>query len=98
MDPTTNDLPRGKSPVARSGNRGQHDTMRTLGTSDRYFWTSTSQQLLNIDVVDRRFGIYKRLLLTNDKTALALNEVAADSGRGYFQQLPAHSTWKNRGK
>lgn len=46
------------------------------------------------DIVDKNGDGVKRSLPGNEKSAMALNEFAAEAGRGFFLYLPSKDVWK----
>ena len=58
--------------------------LRSAALCPRLFWRSTLDEQLRLFTLDKDFGNFKRPLLKNEMMTMALNEVAAHHGRGFF--------------
>lgn len=72
--------------------------LRELDNSRRYFWKPGLSEQLSLVVRDKRFnsGI-PRPLPPNEMIAMALNEIAAHKGYGFFFFLPNANTYGDKG-
>lgn len=70
-------------------------SLRDLPTSKRYFWAASWEEQWNLSITDRRpHGTTMRLMSKNESTAMALNEIAVEKGRGFFYHLRNKEYWK----
>lgn len=68
--------------------------LRDLPICERQFWKPSVAEQMRQDVIDKNSRSVKRELSKAEVTTLALNEVAAEKGRGYFMWLPSREVWK----
>lgn len=68
--------------------------LRDLPLTDRYFWKDSIESQLAQTVVDKDWNSNKRILPGNEVTAMALNELAASRGRGFFFYMLTREAWK----
>lgn len=61
-------------------------------TSQRHFWKTTLQDQLTQQAWDD--VEWRRKLRSNEVMTMALNEIAAASGRGFFFHVPSRETYK----
>ena len=69
-------------------------TLRTLPESSRYFWKTSHSELLSQTVYDKRPDGVKRVLPENEVAVMALNEIAAIRGLGFFFHLKSRTCWR----
>lgn len=69
-------------------------TLRAVPPSARLFWKDTIQEQLSQGAKDRYNRGILRDLTKHEITTMALNEVAAELGRGFFFYLPSREVWK----
>lgn len=74
--------------------RDQPATLRTLPTSPRHFWKESVEEQLSQEMHDRREHMITRPLPGHEIMAMALNEIAAHRGQGFFFHLPSRHYWK----
>ena len=68
--------------------------LRTLPESSRYFWKTTHSEQLSQTVYDKRSDGNRRVLLDNEVAVMALNEIAAKQGLGFFFHLKSRTCWR----
>lgn len=68
-------------------------TIRATPLSKRHFWKESIGEQISQTVVDQNPDYIKRTLTENEVTVLALNEIAAEHGRGFFFHLPSRLAW-----
>ena len=69
-------------------------TLRTLPESSRYFWKTSHSEQLSQTVYDKRSDGNQRLLPANEVAVMALNEIAATRGQGFFFHLKNRTCWR----
>ncbi|THX30721.1 hypothetical protein D6D10_08559 [Aureobasidium pullulans] len=91
----------GPRPALRNSNdlhtlssRPVQHSLRTIETSNRYFWAVDHTQQWSLTVTDKSPDGTQRSLPKNELTVMALNEMAAKAGRGYFFHLRNKEFWK----
>jgi hypothetical protein len=71
--------------------------IRELPTSARYFWKGTYAEYVRQEISDKTAdGTNPRKLPPNEILALALNEVAAKAGSGFFFHAPNRDSWSRQ--
>jgi hypothetical protein len=71
------------------------EILREIKPSARYFWCNETQTGLVKLVEDHNANRTKRPLPENEIAAMALNEVAAERGRGFFFHARGRESWKS---
>ena len=69
-------------------------TLRTLPESSRYFWKTSHAEQLSQIIYDKRSDGNKRVLPENEVAVMALNEIAAIRGLGFFFHLKSRTCWR----
>lgn len=69
-------------------------TLRMLERSDRYFWQRSYKEQVQQTMADKHTNGGIRLLPPNEITVMALNEICAHRGRGFFFFFKSRDAWK----
>ena len=67
--------------------------LRDATRSRRLFWKDTAEEQTSLNVTDQNADYWKKDLSANEVAVLALNELAAEKGRGFFYHLPSRFAW-----
>lgn len=71
--------------------------LREIPPAPAYFWKQPLHEYLNQEARDKTYdGTNSRKLPPNEIDALALNEVAAAKGQGFFLFLPSRNSWSHQ--
>lgn len=70
------------------------NVLRDIPSSDRFFWKAEHADQWNLTVTDKSADGTQRVLLKNEVTVMALNEVACHAGRGFFFHMRNKEFWK----
>ncbi|KAG9693658.1 hypothetical protein KCU95_g3198, partial [Aureobasidium melanogenum] len=88
---------RGKNTGQAKGKRQTKKTattaLREIEVSARHFWKQDMTEQLSQEVLDSRGMGKQRKLPGNELTVMALNEVAAEFGKGFFFHMLTREAW-----
>lgn len=85
-----------RPPTKKRPRKSKHaeNTLRSLPSSRDVFWKRLTTDGDPAAVWDKNHHGLERLLPGNETLVMALNEIAADNGRGFFYYLPSREYWK----
>ncbi|KAG9526408.1 hypothetical protein KCV07_g865, partial [Aureobasidium melanogenum] len=69
-------------------------SLREIEKSDRFFWKTDQNEQWSMSVFDKMTNGKKRPLAKNEIAVMALNEIAAANGQGFFFHLRNKEFWK----